>query len=70
MLKEYSVKLFKVAGREFDYANISKAQLKTIDKRSSESFIAEMISMTMRDSDVFINAKYKEILEGRDVFVS
>ncbi len=69
MLKEYSVKLFKVAGREFDYANISKAQLKTIDKRSSESFIAEMISMTMRDSDEFINKKYSEILEGRDVFV-
>lgn len=68
MLKEYSVRLFKVEGREFDYANISKSELSSIEK-ASIGFIGEMISMTMRDSDEFINKKYKEILDGSDVVV-
>jgi len=68
LLKEYSVKLFKVDGREFDYANISKSELSGVEK-GSVGFIGEMISMTMRDTDEFINKKYKEILSGEDAIV-
>jgi len=69
LLKEYSVKLFKVDGREFDYANISKGEFPSV-KKGSIDFIGEMLSMTMRNSDEFINKKYKEILSGEDAVVS
>jgi hypothetical protein len=68
MLKEYNIRLFTHPQNREDYENISKSELPNVE-RGHISFIAEMMSMSMRSSDEFINKKYSEILEGSDVFI-